>query len=188
MPAPPPSRPASETVWCGARKGRTLSSPTPLGSAPATLWICVVSTASGKVSGGRIPGKRLASMVLPEPGGPIISTLCDPAAATSRARLAVPCPRTSLKSAQEASPPVSGAVPASCRTGSNLPCCWSNATTCARCSSANTRTPPAMAASAPLSDGTTRFRMPCLRAATAIESAPRTGRSVPSSDNSPTNK
>ena len=54
--------------------------------------------ASWKVSGGRIPGKRFASMVLPDPGGPIINTLCDPAAATSRARLAVVWPRTSLKS------------------------------------------------------------------------------------------
>ena len=37
----------------------------------------VVSSASGKVSGGRMPARRLASIVLPEPGGPIISTLCD---------------------------------------------------------------------------------------------------------------
>ena len=41
---------------------------------------------------------RLASMVLPEPGGPIIRMLCPPAQATSMARLAVCCPRTSLKS------------------------------------------------------------------------------------------
>ena len=45
-----------------------------------------------------MPARRLASMVLPEPGGPIISTLCAPAAATSSARLAVVCPRTSRKS------------------------------------------------------------------------------------------
>ena len=45
-----------------------------------------------------MPAKRLASMVLPEPGGPIISTLWPPAAATSSARLAVVCPRTSRKS------------------------------------------------------------------------------------------
>src|SRR6201991_2801335 len=37
-------------------------------------------------------------MVLPDPGGPIIRMLCPPAQATSRARLAVCCPRTSLKS------------------------------------------------------------------------------------------
>src|SRR5579863_7171834 len=37
-------------------------------------------------------------MVLPEPGGPIMRMLWLPAAATSSARLAVCCPRTSLKS------------------------------------------------------------------------------------------
>ena len=36
-----------------------------------------------------IPASRLASIVFPEPGGPMSSTLCAPAAATSRARLAV---------------------------------------------------------------------------------------------------
>ena len=48
------------------------------------LWILVVSMASSKVSGGRIPANRFASMVLPEPGGPIISTLWPPAAATCK--------------------------------------------------------------------------------------------------------
>ena len=42
-------------------------------------------------------GRRLASMVLPEPGGPIMRMLWLPAAATSSARLAVCWPRTSLK-------------------------------------------------------------------------------------------
>jgi magnesium chelatase family protein len=50
------------------------------------------------LNGGRMVGMRLASMVLPDPGGPIISMLWPPAQATSRARLAVYCPRTSLKS------------------------------------------------------------------------------------------
>ncbi len=57
----------------------------------------MVSRASSKVSGARIEGSRLASMVLPEPGGPIIRMLWLPAAATSRARLAVCWPRTSLE-------------------------------------------------------------------------------------------
>ena len=52
-----------------------------------------------KRSGGRMEGRRLASMVLPEPGGPIIRRLWPPAAATSRARLATCWPRTSSKSA-----------------------------------------------------------------------------------------
>jgi len=70
----------------------------PGGRTPATPWTCVASSASRNVSFGKIPAKRFANMVLPEPGGPIISTLCDPAAATSSARFAIVCPRTSLKS------------------------------------------------------------------------------------------
>jgi hypothetical protein len=65
---------------------------------PAMLWILVVSIASSKVSGGSTPASRLASMVLPEPGGPIMSTLWTPAAATSSARFAIVWPRTSPKS------------------------------------------------------------------------------------------
>src|SRR5438094_4437884 len=95
---PPPISPASEMVWCGARNGRAPTRPEGESSTPATLWILVVSSASSKVKGGRIEGMRLASMVLPEPGGPIIKMLCPPAEATSSARLAVCCPRTSLKS------------------------------------------------------------------------------------------
>ena len=45
------------------------------GKSPATLYIVVVSRASSKVSEGRIEGIRLANMVYPDPGGPIISTL-----------------------------------------------------------------------------------------------------------------
>ena len=33
-------------------------------------WILVTSRASGSVRGGMIPGSRLASIVLPTPGGP----------------------------------------------------------------------------------------------------------------------
>jgi hypothetical protein len=48
---------------------------------------------------GRMPGKRAASIDLPVPGGPTISTLCAPAAATSSARFTCCWPFTSLKSA-----------------------------------------------------------------------------------------
>src|ERR1035441_3666945 len=74
MPAPPPIRPASEMVWWGERKGRSWRSPAPGPRVPAMLWTLVVSMASSKVSGGRMPARRLASMVLPEPGGPIMRT------------------------------------------------------------------------------------------------------------------
>ena len=46
----------------------------------------------------QIPAARFAIIVLPEPGGPVISTLCPPAAAISSARRARACPRTSAKS------------------------------------------------------------------------------------------
>jgi len=95
---PPPIRPASLTVWCGARKGRTVHSDWPGARRPATLWIRVVSSASSSVIDGRMVGRRLASMVFPAPGGPIMRMLWAPAAATSRARLAADWPRTSAKS------------------------------------------------------------------------------------------
>ncbi len=54
--------------------------------------------ASGKVSGGKIVASRLASMVFPEPGGPIIRILCPPAAAMTMARFTCSWPLTSAKS------------------------------------------------------------------------------------------
>jgi hypothetical protein len=44
------------------------------------------------------PGKRSASIVLPAPGGPVSNMWCAPAAATSKARRASPCPDTSAMS------------------------------------------------------------------------------------------
>ena len=70
----------------------------PGGSRPATEWIRVTSSASARVSAGRIPGKRRASIVFPVPGGPISRRLCEPAAAISSARRARSCPRTSARS------------------------------------------------------------------------------------------
>ena len=97
--APPPTSATSETVWCGARNGRSRSRPTPAGSRPHTEWIAVASSASSNVSGGRMPGTRRAIIVLPAPGGPTIRRLWPPAAAISSARRASVCPLTSAKSA-----------------------------------------------------------------------------------------
>jgi hypothetical protein len=58
----------------------------------------VVSIDSAAESGGRIVGIRFASIVLPPPGGPTMTQLCPPAAATQTARFAASCPRTSAKS------------------------------------------------------------------------------------------
>src|SRR5439155_856630 len=70
----------------------------PGGSRPATEWMVLTSTASSRASGGRMPGRRLASIVFPEPGGPTKRMLLPPAAATSSARRAMICPRTSARS------------------------------------------------------------------------------------------
>ena len=52
------------------------------------LWIRVTVIASARVSGGRIDGRRRASIVLPVPGGPESRRLCEPAAAIVSARIA----------------------------------------------------------------------------------------------------
>ena len=95
---PPPTRATSEMVWCGERNGRTAIKEAYRLILPATECILVVSSASFKVSGGRMEGNRLANIVLPEPGGPMRMTLWPPAAAISSARLMFSCPFTSLKS------------------------------------------------------------------------------------------
>ena len=74
------------------------ASPTSAGSWPAIEWIFVHSTASSKHISGRTPRRRRASIVLPAPGGPVISRLCPPAAAISMARRATACPRMSARS------------------------------------------------------------------------------------------
>ena len=85
---PPPTSATSETVWCGARKGRLETRPVPGDTSPATEWMAVTSSASSNVSGGRTPPSRLAIIVFPAPGGPMSSALWPPAAAISSARRA----------------------------------------------------------------------------------------------------
>ena len=96
-PLPPPSRPAVEIEWWGARNGGRVSRPRPA-SSPATECSCEASRASSRESAGRIVANRRASMVLPAPGEPTKNTLWPPAAATSRARRAGAWPRTSARS------------------------------------------------------------------------------------------
>lgn len=69
--ASPPASPEVETVWCGARNGRRVTKRPSL--SPAALYTLVTSMLSSNVSGGSILGSLRASMVLPEPGGPLIS-------------------------------------------------------------------------------------------------------------------
>ena len=62
-PSPPPTRPTSDTVWCGARNGRARERLRDAESSPATLWMAVTSSASSFDSGGSRPGSRRASIV-----------------------------------------------------------------------------------------------------------------------------
>ena len=71
-------------------------------SSPAIEAIIDTSRSSAGDSGGRIDGSRLASIDLPAPGGPTISRLWPPAAATSSARLAVSWPLMSARSGSAA--------------------------------------------------------------------------------------
>ena len=96
---PPPSeRRRREIVWCGARNGRARDERPRVRAARRRCGWRSPRAPRRASSGGRIAGSRRASIVLPEPGGPTSSTLWPPAAATSRARLACACPRTSAKS------------------------------------------------------------------------------------------
>ena len=67
-------------------------------SRPQALAIRATSSASTGASGGRIDGSLLAASDLPAPGGPTISRLCPPAAATSSACRRCGCPRRSARS------------------------------------------------------------------------------------------
>ena len=62
------------------------------------LYTLVASNASSGLMGGRIDGSERANSVLSLPGGPLMSRLWPPAAATSSARLAYSWPRTSARS------------------------------------------------------------------------------------------
>ena len=95
--SPPPTIAAIEAEWCGARNGRR-SDNLPPASSPAMEATIDTSSSSRGDSGGRIDGRRWASIDLPAPGGPIISMLCPPAAATSSARLALSWPLMSAMS------------------------------------------------------------------------------------------
>jgi hypothetical protein len=187
MPAPPPIMPASEIVWCGARKGRVRSSPPPGGSAPAMLWIFVVSIASSKRHRRKNAGQplrqhRLARSRRPDHEHVVLSRRRHQQArvwpSSARARRGNPAAVASRASA--------GVRPD--LTGAKSSGLASIATTSARCFTPNTLTPSTTAASAAFSSGRIRFSMPFSRAQTAIERAPRTGRIAPSSDSSPHGK
>jgi hypothetical protein len=176
---PPPSRPAVEIEWCGARKGRRRRSPRPA-SRPATECSCVASRASSRVRSGRIVGSLRASIVLPAPGEPTSRTLCPPAAATSSARRACVCPRTSARSTSAVRSSGSSA-----RTGGGCQRPRRNPTTSPSEATPTTRSPSTWAASAAFATGTTTPASPWRAAAIATEIAPGVGSTSPFSDSSP---
>ncbi len=144
--------------------------------------MAVTSSASSLDRGGRRPGRRRASMVLPAPGGPIIRRLCAPAAAISRARRAPACPLTSARSSIG---PDSGARDGEVARGSATP--WLSASSnSASEPTVLTSSPSTSPASAALARGTTARCSPRSRAPSSWGSTPRSGCTVPSSDSSPT--
>src|SRR5213594_3627917 len=159
---PPPINPASEIVWCGARNGRRATSDSPTGSTPATEWIFVVSSASSRLIFGRMVGSRRASIVFPDPGGPIIRMLCPPAAATSSARLACACPFTSAKSTSSFARSANSAARSTCASGS-VPRPSRKSASSERFAAPSTRTPETTPASGRLSRGSTSASSPAAR-------------------------
>ena len=128
-----------------------------------------------------MPGKRLASIVFPAPGGPDIRRLCPPAAAILSARFASAWPRTSLRSGWE---PGRGRRDAAAGTGvlspRRMPISSSRVPTPA------TSMPGTADASSSFPSGTKSRVLPSARQLMASAIAPRTGRTDPSSPSSPT--
>ena len=73
-PEPPPIRPASEMVMWSAKRAASHQPAARLKHSRDAVDHRRL-TASPKVSDGRMPAKRFASIVLPDPGGPIIRML-----------------------------------------------------------------------------------------------------------------
>ena len=139
----------------------------------------VTSSAASSVSGGSSPGRRRASIVLPVPGGPAKSRLWPPAAATSSARRARSCPRTSARSG-----PDGGGRPFRAGTGSGSCSPRRYATASAKCHT-GTGSTPARAASGAERAAQMILGMFARRAPSATAKTPGTGRTRPSSASSP---
>ena len=112
--------------------------------------------------------------------------LCPPAHATSSARFAESCPCTSRRSTLYCAASLKSWC-ASTFTGEKDSGAFTRSTVCGSDFTANTSMPSTTAASHAFACGTAIARNPFSRAANVAESAPRTDRTVPSSDNSPRN-
>ena len=192
-------------MWWGDRKGRRRTRPL-TDPVPATDAMIVATRDSLSSRGGSRPGIVLASSVLPDPGGPIMSMQWPPARASSSPRRASSWPRTSARSGSAAgtcrppaSPSPSRVTPpsdskrtssaSSNRGGTRraLPRRLARRSVAASASVAagTTSTPSARAASATPAAGTITLRTRRRARAATIGSSPGTGRSSPPSDSSP---
>ncbi len=77
---PPPINPASRLYGAANEMGRCATNPCSESSTPRPPSDLRRLQRLFKTSGARIDGSRFASIVLPDPGGPIIKMLCPPAA------------------------------------------------------------------------------------------------------------
>ncbi|MNV66321.1 hypothetical protein D3C71_1590680 [compost metagenome] len=120
-------------------------------------------------------------MLLPAPGGPTISKLWPPAAATSRARRAPGCPRTSDRQGIGAA---SGQGLGSASGSMQTPAAW--AATSARLRADSTRKPGTQAACSALPAGRISVASGASRATpNAMTSGAATGTRAPVKDSSP---
>ena len=173
-------------MWCGARKGRSVTSDAPGSRRPATECTLVTSIASSTVRGGNSPTRRRASIVLPAPGGPSMRIEWRPAAAISSARRAEACPRTSAMSGSGPRPAAARRRSASLSQAGTSTRPSSTSTACRSERTPTERRPPTSAASRTFASGTSSCDQPRRRACSARASTPATGRSAPSSASSPT--
>jgi hypothetical protein len=70
---PPPTSDTADALWWGLRNGGRRSRPSPGRCSPAAEWTRVASIAWSTDRSGSNPGRRRASIDLPDPGGPTIS-------------------------------------------------------------------------------------------------------------------
>ena len=143
-------------------------------------------------SGGSRPARRCASIDLPVPGGPTISRLSPPAAATSSARLAAawPLARRAGRAAARSTPRAAAGAAAAARRRRRRRRAGSARTTSAdgaRRAPRGRRPAPTRRRSPAAAPACARRRRGVRRRASAMASAPRTGRSSPASESSPAN-
>ena len=179
----PPTSPASETEWCGARKGRAASRPRCArqpGHAVHHGGLQRLVEVERRQEAGQAAGQHgLAAAGRPEEEQvvaargrhlerPLGHLLPGHVGEVERRR----------RAAARAAPRAGAAAGAAPRA---------QATICATWPTAWTVSPSTTAASWPLASGTTRARAPARRAAMATGSTPRTGLTSPESESSPRN-